>query len=487
MTHHLMDRPIPRGAGSLSSGPAIAGFTAALVGLATTAAPVLVLWVLSPYPQDTAGDAGKLVGGVWLLAHGGPLTRGTAEAPLSLTPLLATLLMVVLVYRAGARVVRRTGARTGGVPAAVCAGYLAVALPVALECSMAPGLRARVLPDLLAVAVLTYLSAAAGARAFPVPGSWRARAARLRDRSERWTGPLPAGAELGAAVRRAAAAGLLALLAGSALLFAVAVLLGTDGTDPVVRALTGGSVSGSAGLLLTCLLLVPNAVVWCASYVLGAGFLLGTGTAVAPGRVVLGAVPDFPLFALVPDVGAAWQYAVFAVPVLAGAACAGLLGRAAAGYPGRAGRAGTGEVPDELPAPWQLGATALAAIATALAAGLLVALAAWLAGGALGAGRMAALGPSPWSAGALATGWFAVLTVPGALGVRWWLLRPGRADDGLVDLAGAEPWEEPWRDRWSARAIGWWQAARAATGSAAGSALALVRPRRGDGGDGEGS
>ncbi|MDH6135932.1 hypothetical protein P3T37_005351 [Kitasatospora sp. MAA4] len=465
MTHHLMDRPIPRGVGSLSSGPALAGFTAALVGLATTAAPVLVLWVLSPYPQDTAGDAGKLVGGVWLLAHGGPLTRGAAEAPLSLTPLLATVLMVVLVYRAGARVVRRTGARTGGVPAAVCAGYLAVALPVALECSMAAAaLRARVLPDLLAVAALTYLSAAAGARAVPVPRWWPAQGARLRAWSERWAGPLPDGAELGAAVRRSVAGGLLALLAGSALLFALAVLLGSDGTDPVVRALTGGSVSGAAGLLLTCLLLVPNAVVWCASYTLGAGFLLGTGTAVAPGRVVLGAVPDFPLFALVPDAGAGWQYAVFVVPVLAGAACAGLLGRAAAGC--AAGRApGADEVP--VSDPWELGATALAALGAALGSGLLVALAAWLAGGELGAGRMAALGPTPWWAGVLAAGWFAVLTVPGALGVRWWLLRPERDQLG-----------EPWRDRWSDRAAGWWRAAR--------DAPALLRRRRGDGGEGEG-
>ncbi|MDH6110914.1 hypothetical protein P3T36_004487 [Kitasatospora sp. MAP12-15] len=482
MTHHLMDRPLQRGVDSLASGPVVAGFTAALVGLATTAAPVLVLWVLSPYPQDTAGDAGKLVGGVWLLAHGGPLVRGAGAAPLSLTPLLATLLTVLLVYRAAERTVRRAGGRAGGVPAALCAGYLAVALPVALECSTAAGLRARVLPDLLAVAALVYGTATVGAGtgAVPVPRWWPARAARLRAWTERWTGPLPESAELAAAVRRAATGGLLTLLAGSALLFAVLVLLGTDRTDPVVRALTGGGASASVGLLLSCLLLVPNAVLWCASYALGSGFLLGAGTMVAPDRVTLGAVPEFPLFALVPSTASLWQYAVFALPVLAGSVCAGLLGRTAAagGRPLADRVAGPDDLSEELleeedeRAPWCCAATTLAGVGAALAVGTAVAPAAWLAGGAVGAGRMAVLGPSPWWAGLLAAGWFAALTVPGALGVRWWLLRPA-GSAGITRSTGS--------GRWS----GWVAGGRRALDAA----VALVRPRSDESdveGDGEG-
>lgn len=83
-------------------------------------------------------------------------------------------------------------------------------------------------------------------------------------------------------------------------------------------------------------------------------------------------------------------------------------------------RAGPGE-------PWRSPATALAALATAVAAGVLVALAGWLAGGAVGGGRMARLGPS-FACGAVAGGWFAVLVVPGALAVRWWLLRRTASD-----------------------------------------------------------
>lgn len=474
MTHHLMDRPIQRGVDSLATGPALAGLTAALVGLATTAVPVLVLWVLSPYPQDTAGDAGKLVGGVWLLAHGGPLARGGAAAPLSLTPLLATLLTVLLVYRAAGRAVGRPGARAGGVPAALCAGYLVVALPVALECSTATTLRARALPDLLAVAALVYAAASLGARTLPVPRWWPALTARLRAGAERWTGPLPEGDGLAAAVRRAAAAGLLTLLAGSGMLFTLVVLLGSDRTDPSVRALTGGSVTGTLGLLLTCLLLVPNAVLWCASYVLGAGFLLGTGTVVAPGRVDLGAVPDFPLFALAPGTPSPWQYAVFALPALAGTVCAALLGRAAAGGSvthepddlDEPGEPGDAESPA---APWRPAAVVLAGLAAALAVGAALTLAAWLAGGAVGAGRMAELGPAPWWAGALATGWFAVLTVPLALALRWRLLRP------------AEPAEPTVPGHWTGW-TGWTDWAAEARRAAA----VLVRPRSGGDSDGDG-
>ncbi len=476
MTHHLMGRPILRAVGSSAYGPTLAGVTAALVGLATTAVPVLVLWVLSPYPQDTAVDAARLVGCLWLLAHGGPLARGTAAVPLSLTPLLLTLFTVQQLYRAGARVARagalpgsppgaRTaGGRTAGVPAAICAGYLAVALPVTLECSTAGALRARALPDLLAVAVLAYASAAFGARALPGTPRWWPP---LRERLERWTGPVPGWARAaggGAAIRRAACGGLLGLAAGGALLLALAVVLRSQATDPAVRGLTGGSVPGLIGLLLACLLLVPNAVVWSAGYTLGPGFQLGAGTTVGPGRVLLGPVPDFPLLSLVPGAASPWQYLAYAVPVLAGLTGAGLLGRAAAhgGDPARGGEVDDGASADgewadgewadgasaEGAPPWHPAATALAATGAALAAGAVVMLAAWLAGGALGGGRLASTGPPVWWTGAAAAGWLALVTVPGAGAVRWWLLRGTARTEQPAAAPSAAPDEGETRSRW---------------------------------------
>ncbi|MBB4925291.1 cell division protein PerM [Kitasatospora kifunensis] len=446
MTQHLMDRRIPRGAGSLDSGPVLVGATAALLGLAVTGMPVLVLWVLTATGHESAGDAAHLVGALWLLGHGGPLTRGRGAAPLSLTPLLLTLLNVLLVRCAAARAAAAVQPRTGSVPALACAGYLLVALPVALACAgKGVGLRAEPLPDLLAVALLGYTGAALGtwsgerSHALRPAGGWAHRCGAWVTAAER---RLPPGCP--AAVRGAVAAGLLTLLAGGAALFGMAVLLRMDTTDPTVRALTGGSVPAALGLLLTCLLLVPNAVLWAGAYALGPGFLLGTDTVVAPGRVQHGALPEFPLLALAPGTASGWQLLVLAVPVLAGAAAAGLLGRAAgwgggrgAGAEASAGTDGAAADRAEPAQPWRPLATALAALATAPLVGALVALAGWLAGGAVGGGRMARLGPS-FACGAVAAGWFAVLVLPGALAVRWWLLRrarpAGQAEWDLDDL-----------------------------------------------------
>ncbi|WP_157537943.1 cell division protein PerM [Kitasatospora azatica] len=469
MTHHLTGRPIPGHVGTPASGPALAGATAALLGLALTGVPVLVLWVLTATPQDSAADAARLAGALWLLAHGGPLTRGGAGAPLSLTPLLLTLAAVLLLRRAGARAAATAGVRSATVPAALCAGYLAVALPVALACRGAGALRAEPLPDLLAVALLGYGSAALGARTGP---RWwpalRRRVRRLSERlltgllgrlPERWSRAVrrPELLPPPTAVGQAAAAGLLTLLAGGALLFGTALLLRADATDPAVRELSAGSLPGVLGLLLTCLLLAPNAVLWATGYALGPGFRLGADTVVAPGQVRLGVLPDFPLFALAPTSASGWQRLVLLVPLLAGAVAAGLLGRVAAAV---------GPHPEDGSdaAPWRPATTALAGLATSLTAGTAVAAAGWLAQGAVGTGRMAELGPS-WACGLAAAGWFALVTVPGATALRWWLLRRAEAEQdwAQAELDWAAPEGRPARGRgWPV--LRWWLLRRAEAG-----------------------
>ena len=64
--------------------------------------------------------------------------------------------------------------------------------------------------------------------------------------------------------------------------------------------------------------LVPNAALFTGSYLLGPGFLVGTGTMVSPALVSLGPVPMFPLLAALPDNGAtpAWAAYLIAVPPL---------------------------------------------------------------------------------------------------------------------------------------------------------------------------
>ncbi|WP_329564792.1 cell division protein PerM [Kitasatospora sp. NBC_01266] len=420
MTHHLTGRPLPRGTGALASGPLLAGAAAALLGLAVVGAPVLVLWILTAAPQDSAADAAQLVGALWLLGHGGPLSRGGAGVPLALTPLLLTVLTALLLRRAAAAAAARPGVQGRTVPVALCAGYLAVALPVALACAGSGALRSRPLPDLVAVLAVAYPAALLGSGS--APAWWPALRVRLgRFGADRLAGRIPGrlldrlrrrpAPGAAAAVGRAAAAALLVLVAGGALLLGAALPLGAGTTAPALRTLVGGSLPGALGLLLCCLLLMPNAVLWSVGYALGPGFALGAGSLVAPGRLTPGPSLDFPLLALVPTTASGWQWLVLAVPLLAGLAAAGLLARVAV--------ASCGAVPS---APWRGGGTALAAGASALAVGLAVALGGRLAGGAVGAGRMAQLGPSALC-GLAAAGWVAAVAVPGAPALRWWLLR----------------------------------------------------------------
>ncbi|MEV4611847.1 DUF6350 family protein [Kitasatospora sp. NPDC049258] len=413
----LMGRPIlglPSELGTRSAfADLLMGARTALLTLAVVAVPVLGLWVLVPYSDDTAADAARLAFGLWLLGHGAPLARGGEAGPVTVTPLLLTAVTVLVLHRAGLRVGRR-GRRGWRAPLAVAAGYLAVAAVAVAQCTAAEAvLRARPLPDLAMVAAVLAagfgpgLWAGAGRPLPPAPAGaaqWPAR--WLPQWLPRWRPP--AGAP--AAALRAAGLWSLGLLAGAGLLLTLAVLLGGAGHSAHTL---GGGTAGFLGLLLACALLMPNALLWAACYALGTGFAVGTGTLVAPTGTSLGALPEFPLLAVVPQPGGAPGWLLVCVlPALAGVLPALLLGRAAAGE--RPGAGGS---------RWSAGATASTVLAAALLAGAPAVLAGWAAGGALAGGRMSELGPAPWRTGAVVALWLAGAVLPGALLTRWCCLR----------------------------------------------------------------
>ncbi|MGW4897002.1 cell division protein PerM [Kitasatospora sp. NPDC004240] len=454
----LMGRPILELPGELGARPVrsdlLAGVRAALLGLALVVVPVFGLWVATPNTDADASAVARLAGAVWLLGHGAPLLGPDTAAPVTVTPLLLGLFVAGRLYRAGARSVTGAAAARQGArawwrgPAAVCAGYCSVAAIVVAQCAGEGAgsgpFRSWILPDLLVVALLAAVATAAGARsARPAPapdpgaarddgpgpdsdddlgaepgtGAWRQVPAWVPDRLR------PAGA--GPAVRTAALAGLFGLLAAGALVVAVAAVLDVadafGGTDPAASAL-GGGPAALAGLVLLSVLLLPNAVLCGAAYALGPGFAVGTGTTVGPSATVLGPLPEFPLFALLPAPGAGgWHLAVCVLPVLAAVVPGLLLGRAASGR-------GTDR------APWHPAATAVAVLTAALLVGAAATAAGWLAGGALAAGRMARLGPPPWTAGLAAATWIAAVATPVALLSRATALGAAGAPSSRVGL-----------------------------------------------------
>ncbi|MGW3038800.1 cell division protein PerM [Kitasatospora sp. NPDC001159] len=409
----LMGRPILEAPGQLGGHPVLAdllaGVRTALLGLAVVTVPVLGLWIVTPYADSGAAGVTRLAGALWLLGHGAPVLRGGGGAPLTVTPLLLGVLAVVRLYRAGAGVAARRGLRSRwGGPLALCAGYWAVAAGVALYCAGAGPFRSRVLPDLLVVGLLAGLATAFGVRsARPAPVT----VLPLLDRVPAdWR---PTGGAV--AVRRAAGAAGAGLVAAGGVLVAVAAALDAVAGGGRGMALLRGGPATLFGLLLLTVVLLPNAVLWGAAYALGPGFEVGTGTLVSPGGTELGPVPEFPLFALLPQEGpGGWRLAVLVLPLLAGLVPAVLLGRAAAG------RRSLYEDGD----PWRPAATVTAALVAALLLGAGAAALGWLSGGALAGGRMAWLGPVPWWTGLAAAGWLALVAVPGALLVRRRALGP---------------------------------------------------------------
>jgi len=351
---------------------------AALSGLATLAAVVLVAWVADAGPGSTGTDAIRAAADAWLLAHGGGLSVPAGH--LRGIPLGLTLLAAVVLHRAGASL-----ARAVEVPDLPAAGraVAALAVPYALLAAAiaevaGTGTAASSAP-LAGIGALLLAAVAGGRGVLRAAGLGPALVRRVPS----W---LPA-------VARAVLAGVAALVAGGLALLLV-VLVGRAGRfAELVGALQPGFVGGVI-LLLGCVLLLPNGALWTVAYAAGPGFTVGAGTGVSPFGVTLGPVPSFPLLAALPGDGvpAPVVRAVLLLPVLAGVLAGWVVGRRlpAASGAGRLPALPTGRI--ARPATCGLLAGGLVALVTAVLA--------VLAGGALGQGYLAAVGPSGWQVAA---------------------------------------------------------------------------------------
>jgi hypothetical protein len=407
---------------------AIAACAVAGTGLAALTMLVLAGWIAAP--DAGAGLAGVLrtAALLWLISHHVAFSlHGVGQ--IGMLPLGLVLLPGALLWRAGRWVVRAGGvARLGHV------GYAALALAVPyamLAAALALASSSpRAVPSLLESAICPFLLALTagglgGARAL-VPWTQMTRVL---------PGPLRS-VILGTA-------GALTVLAGAGALLACASLaLRLAQFRAASAALAPGAV-GTGLLLLGQLAYVPNAVIWAISFALGPGFAFGTGTVMAPSGSALGPLPALPMLAALPPgihpgVPPPLAVAVLAVPYLAGA-IGGLL--AARTAPVLA-----------------LEAAPMWGFACGTLTGCLLAVMAAFAGGPLGGGRLAAVGPSPWQVGLVATlevGLAAAVTA----GVLNWLRlratvthpasRPLRAPGTVAASGQAYPGHTIYLDPWA--------------------------------------
>ncbi|ASW57431.1 hypothetical protein CIK06_04715 [Plantactinospora sp. KBS50] len=370
----------------------VAAGVAAIWAALVSYLPVVAALALGRFGGPVTAPGGALRAGLaaWLLGHGVPLP--TSAGPVALVPLAVAALAAWRLARAGVHVTRGIGARHRGSAWQVAAVALAVGIGYGILgalAALAVGPAGPDVPPLRAgLTLAAFATVAAALGALPATGVLAVLLPRvppvLRDGLR--TGMVATLLLLGAG---AGAAGL-------------AVATGGSAAGDMIGAYHAG-VAGQAGITLLSLAYAPNASMWAASYLLGPGFALGTGTIVRATEVSLGGLPAVPLLVGLPTGPVGGLGAVLlAVPVLAGAASGALLVR-------RTVRSGG---PEAGGLAWRplLTSAALAGPVGGVLTGLL----AIVSGGSLGGGRLAQIGPDPWQTAVAAT---AVLTLGALLGV----------------------------------------------------------------------
>jgi len=338
----------------------------------------------------------------WLLAHGVPIKAGIGQ--IGLAPLTVGLLAAWRLNRAGVHTARGIGARDSGsvskaVVAATAVGmvYGIFGFVTALVISK-PGMELSPLRAAAHLLVIGALAALIGslrttdgvrtiARVTPVP---------IRD-----------------GVRTGVVGALMVLGAGAGLTGLAVALNGVEAVQ-LFRAFPSGA-AGQVGVTLVCLAYAPNRATWAAAYLLGPGFVIGSGTIVRAGGVVVGEMPPLPVLAGVPNgslEGPGWL--LMALPVLLGLASGLLLVRRR--LRPRRTRSGDMVVPE---ARW--GRLLAAAALSGPVAGAVVGLATLASSGRLDGGQAFPVGAVAWqtaSAGTVAIGLGAMLGVIASVGRR---------------------------------------------------------------------
>lgn len=379
----------------------LGGAAAAAATLVVCLALGVVGWFLTDAGAHGTSSDGLRVGALgWLMGHGSGVRVGATS--LTAVPLGVTLLCGWAVWRLGLHVGDSVsghgpdadriadGERDWTVPATAglfASGYVVVAvLTTILATSPMTGVdTGRV------VSWSLLLCLGLGAPAVAV-GSGRAAI---------WAVHLPAVLRLALPTCRRILVGWL-LLSGLAFLAALVLDLGTAAN---VMSQLHTDAGAATLLVVLSLLVVPNAVAFSGSYLLGPGFTVGVGTLVSPSAVVLGPLPMFPLLAALPDTGAAPAWAAY-LPVLPALLAASVVARDHQAAPAAAWREAVAR---------GLAAGVLAGIAFGLLAGL--------AGGAVGPGRMREVGPFELEVLLHAITAFGAGGLVGAVAVTWWQRR----------------------------------------------------------------
>ncbi|WP_249408737.1 cell division protein PerM [Frigoribacterium sp. CFBP 8751] len=376
----------------------------------------------------------------WLVGHGADLTVQLsadaaaatgipgADAPIvvSLAALGFALLTVLMGIRAG-RAAAETAHRVTGVLVTIGTfALLSLALAASAQHEFArPSLwQGTLLPALVyavpVVAMAEVTRRRRGESADPVTGAVIGLLSRLPGQV---TGIAAAGLRLGAVAAST-------VLAASSVIVSVLIVANYAEIITLYEGAHGGFLGGLA-LTIGQLALLPDVVVWAASWLVGPGFAIGTGSSISPLGTAVGPMPAIPFLGALPTADLTFGFVGLLVPVVAAYVCATLLRP-------RLQRMLAGHGVDDLVR------RLVVAVVGGLVGGALLGLLAWAASGSAGPGRLTDVGPDPLLVGGFAALEFAVAGVlamvvspPRFAGDRAVTTRDGsdakRHDDPVVD------------------------------------------------------
>lgn len=178
------------------------------------------------------------------------------------------------------------------------------------------------------------------------------------------------------------------VVAGAAVLVALLLLTHFAQIITLYEGAHGGLLGGLA-LTLGQLALLPNIVVWAASWLVGPGFALGTGSAVSPLGTTVGPMPAVPFLGALPTADLPFAFVGLLVPVVAAFVVTTLM------RPRIQSMLASTGADDVL-------RRVLVGVGGGLAAGIVLGAAAWASAGSAGPGRLVDVGPDPWLVGGFA-------------------------------------------------------------------------------------
>ncbi|GAB4013046.1 cell division protein PerM [Nocardioides ultimimeridianus] len=388
----------------------LGGAVAALAPLLVALAVGVVGWFLTDAGADGTPRGALRVGAFgWLMAHGSGVD--VQGARITAIPLGVTLLVAWAIWRVGHRVGESIsghgpdaqriadGARDLTVPLVgllFTVGYVVSAVLVCTISSTASS--ALDTPRVVGFSIV--LCALAGVPAI----------ARGSGRAAVWVGGVPLGVRVVGRLVRTLLTWWLVL---SALLLAIAFVVDFATAANITSQMHVDTFGDFVVLLLVVASVLPNAVLFSSSYLLGPGFSVGGGTAVSLTSVTLGPLPLFPLLAALPDTGPTplWVRWLMAAPVLVAFVASARVHRL---HPA---------------ASWDQ--AAIRGCAGGLLAGLALGLVSVFAGGAVGPGRMRDVGPDAFGVLLSAMAAFGIAALLGAVAMWWWQDRGSAQVGGL--------------------------------------------------------